>query len=282
MTERPKRHMGIKLLAILAVICAALLLLGKYGLTVSRHELFFSTLPECFDGFRVVSLSDLHGSRFGKDNSRLVEKVSEEEPDIIVLTGDFLDEGREERELPEIGALVRSLSALAPVYYVSGNHDWAGGAIEELSAVLKDAGARYLRNEYVPIQRSGGEIILAGVEDPNGWAEMRTPEELVDIIRSEYPSEFTVLLAHRNYWLEKYPNLPVDIIFCGHAHGGIIRLPVLGGVIGADARLFPKYVSGVYDQGGYKLVVSKGLGNSVPIPRFGNTPEIVSVTLKKS
>ncbi len=282
MTEKPKRHIAIKLLAALLTVCAALLLLGRFGLAVSRFVIASPRLPQAFDGFRIVQLSDLHGSEFGRDNARLIEKVAGEDPDIIALTGDFLDEGRVAEELPELDALARGLARIAPVFFVSGNHDWASGAIEELAAVLEAAGVTYLRNEYLPLERNGERVILAGAEDPNGWADMETPEELVDIMSTEYPVEYKILLAHRNYWPEKYPELAVDIIFCGHAHGGIIRLPIVGGVVGTDATLFPEHVAGVYRQGQYALVVSRGLGNSVPVPRFGNTPEIVSVTLRNS
>lgn len=282
MTDKPKRkrHIGTKLTAALIIICAALLLLGKYGLSVSRYDIASPRLPEGFDGFRIVQLSDLHGSAFGEGNSRLVEKVAGESPDVIVMTGDFLDEGRVDEELPELSALCKNLALIAPAYFVSGNHDWATGEIERLAAALEESGVTYLRNEYLPLRRGEAEIVLAGVEDPNGWADMKTPGELVGEVRAEYPESFAVLLAHRNYWAERYPELPVDLIFCGHAHGGIIRLPFLGGLVGTNIELFPDYEAGEYQSGSYKMIVSRGLGNSVPLPRMGNTPEIVSVTLK--
>lgn len=283
MREKPikqKRRLGLKILAALLIVCAALLMLGKYGLTVSRYEIASDALPGGFDGFRIVQLSDLHGSVFGKDNERLLKKVEAETPDIIVMTGDFLDEGRTDGELPELKKLAEGLMKIAPVYFVSGNHDWASGAISELADMLDGTGVEYLRNEYVTIEKNGAAIVLGGVEDPNGWAGQETPEALAERMNAEGPESFIVLLAHRNYWITDYPDLPVDLILCGHEHGGIVRLPGLGGIIGNSRPFLPLYEDGVFESGRYHMAVSRGLGNSVPLPRFCNTPEIVSLTLK--
>lgn len=120
-----KRRLFTAALLVLIALFAALLLLSKHGLSVTRLTLEFSGLPRGFDGFKIVQLSDLHGSEFGQDNARLIEAVAAEEPELIALTGDFLDEGEAGRELPGVEALVRELVKLAPVYFVSGNHDWA-------------------------------------------------------------------------------------------------------------------------------------------------------------
>lgn len=274
-----RRHPVRTILALLFILCAALLLLGKYGLQTTVYELRFSSLPAAFDGFTVVQLSDLHGARFGEGNARLIRKIAEQDPDLIVLTGDFLDEEKWETELADLGTLLDGVTPLAPVYFVSGNHDWASGGLEELAKLLEDKGAHYLRNAYVPLERDGGQFILAGVEDPNGHADMIKPDALCRNIRDAYPDSFLLLLGHRNYWLEQYPTLPADLVLCGHAHGGIIRLPGLGGLLGTGGEFFPEHVAGVYTNEAYTLVVSRGLGNSVPIPRFWNTPEIVTIIL---
>ena len=270
MTKR--RRIVIPVLLVLAALVAALLLLSKYGLAVTRLSLEFDDLPRGFDGFKIVQLSDLHGSEFGRDNARLIKAVAQEEPDIIALTGDFLDEGKAGQELPALEALVKELVKLAPVYFVSGNHDWASGAAPELFETLGAAGVNCLRNDFVYLERGG--------DDPNGPADMETPDEFISRLRSEAPGAFTLLLAHRAYWAERFADLDVDLILCGHTHGGIVRLPFLGGVAGTNFALFPEYDAGLFETGAYKLYISRGLGNSVPLPRFLNTPEIASVTLK--
>lgn len=279
-SAKPKKRILIFSLSALVALCAASLLLSKHGLSITRYELAFENLPADFDGFRIIQLSDLHGSEFGDDNSRLIEKVSEEKPDIIVLTGDFLDRGKTDVQLPQISSLVKALCELAPVYFISGNHDWDSGEIKTLAQVLKDSGARYLRNECVRIERGDQRIILAGVEDPNSLADMLKPDEVVDIIRGHYPNDFVVFLAHRNTWIEDYPELEVDIILSGHSHGGIVRLPFFGGVFDHGVSFFPEHDAGLFETEAYSLIVSRGLGNTAPVPRFMNTPEIISLTLR--
>ena len=276
---KKRRALTFAALIVLALLGAGMLL-SKYGLEVTRLELDFESLPEGFDGFRIVQLSDLHGSRFGEGNARLIEKVRAEEPELIALTGDFLDEGKTERELPELEALVRELAAIAPVYFVSGNHDWASGEAYTLFETLEAAGAVCLRNEYLRLERGGDSIVLAGVDDPNGPAEMAEPDEFAAALRKEAPEDFVLLLAHRAYWAEKYPELDVDLILCGHTHGGIVRLPLVGGLAASNMGLFPEYDAGLFELPGYMLFISRGLGNSVSLPRFLNTPEIVSITLR--
>lgn len=282
-TERPvrKRHTAQKILSALLILCAVSLLLSHFGLSVTRYDISSARLPEDFDGFRIVQLSDLHGMEFGKDNARLVQKVAFEKPDLIALTGDFLDEDRAEQELGELAALLPQLTAIAPVYFVSGNHDWASGELNQLSALLKKAGACYLRNEYIAVERGESRIVLCGAEDPNGWAGQIAPDDLCGEANAAYPDCFVLLLGHRNFWSAAYPDIAADLILCGHGHGGVIRLPFAGGVLGTEHNLFPEFDAGQFACGRGSMIVSRGLGgNGVLLPlRFGNTPEIVTVIL---
>lgn len=267
-----------------ALILAALLLDSRYRLTVSEYRLEYENLPESFRGFRIVQLSDLHLASFGPDNERLAAAVEKLEPDLIALTGDFLNRrpsGDTEEHGPELQGFLTRLAGIAPCYFVSGNHEWASGEARSFRAMLEGCGIDYLSNEYVLLEREGKSIVLAGVEDPNAYADMATPTALVRQIREELGDKFTILLGHRDDWPAKYPDLDVDLLFCGHGHGGIIRLPFAGGLLGTDFNFFPEYDGGVYNNGGYDLVVSRGLGNSAPVPRFLNPPEIVSVILDK-
>ena len=259
---------------------AAAALPSRCALGVTRYELGYASLPAAFDGFRLVQLSDLHGARFGKGNARLLAAVRAERPELIALTGDILQTDSDS-EVFAAASLCAALARIAPTYFVSGNHDWASGEIDALAETLEECGAVYLRNEYVEIWRGGTSIVLCGVEDPNGFADMIKPDALVAGLRGEHPDSFALLLGHRNYWLERYPQLDIDLALCGHAHGGIVRLPFLGGVLGSNARLFPEYDAGLF-HGRYDMIVSRGLGNAVPVPRFLNVPEIVSVTLSRA
>ncbi len=285
MKTKGKKHRGrgcLTALIILALIAAAAAFLikdSREDLEISRYEVNSKKLPESFDGFKIVQLSDLHGAEFGEDGMGLVEKVKELEPDIIALTGDFVtDEG----DLAAVKKLAGRLTELCPVYFVSGNHEFGSGLAIKVRNILERAGVKYLSNEYLTISRGEDEILLGGVEDPLAYADMLSPDELAQKMNDAAPDAFKILLGHRNYWMTEYPELPVDLIFCGHAHGGLIRIPGVGGLIGTDRRLFPDFDAGEYNNGRYTLIVSRGLGNSVPIPRVFNRPEIVCVELSSA
>jgi predicted MPP superfamily phosphohydrolase len=283
-TNAPKKskHHGLTVLFLIIAIVALLTLDSRYRLVATEYELSYSNLPTSFDGYRIVQLSDLHMKDFG---DKLPELVAEKEPDIIVLTGDFLNmrtKATEGLQTEKLRPILESLAKIAPCYFVSGNHEWASGEMSELTALLEELDIKYLRNEFVLLEKGDDSIVLAGVEDPNGPADMIKPDKLMQIIYENYPDKYKVLLAHRNDWMIKYPNLPVDTLLCGHAHGGIIRLPFMGGVFGTEMGFFPKYDSGVFNEDNYDMVLSRGLGGySIP-PRFLNNPEVVTVILKKS
>lgn len=285
MKTKGKKHRGrgcLTALIILALIAAAAALLIKDSrddLEISRYEVKSQKLPESFDGFKIVQLSDLHGAEFGEDGMELVEKVKELEPDMIALTGDFVtDEG----DLAAVEKLVARLTELCPVYFVSGNHEFGSGLAVKVRNILERAGVKYLSNEYLTISRGEDGILLGGVEDPLAYADMLSPDELAQKMNDAAPDAFKILLGHRNYWMTEYPELPVDLIFCGHAHGGLIRIPGVGGLIGTDRSLFPDFDAGQFNNGRYTLIVSRGLGNSVSIPRVFNRPEIVCVELSSA
>lgn len=285
MKTKGKKHRGrgcLTALIILALIAAAAAFLIKDSrddLEISRYEVASQKLPESFDGFKIVQLSDLHGAEFGEDGMGLVEKVKELEPDIIALTGDFVtDEG----DLAAVEKLAARLTELCPVYFISGNHEFGSGLAVKVRNILERAGVKYLSNEYLTISRGEDGILLGGVEDPLAYADMLSPDELAQKMNDAAPDAFKILLGHRNYWMTEYPELPVDLIFCGHAHGGLIRIPGVGGLIGTDRRLFPDFDAGQFNNGRYTLIVSRGLGNSVPIPRVFNRPEIVCVELSSA
>lgn len=285
MKTKGKKHRGrgcLTALIILALIAAAAAFLikdSREDLEISRYEVASQKLPESFDGFKIVQLSDLHGAEFGEDGMELVEKVKELEPDMIALTGDFVtDEG----DLAAVEKLAARLTELCPVYFISGNHEFGSGLAVKVRNILERAGVKYLSNEYLTISRGEDGILLGGVEDPLAYADMLSPDELAQKMNDAAPDAFKILLGHRNYWMTEYPELPVDLIFCGHAHGGLIRIPGVGGLIGTDRRLFPDFDAGEYNNGRYTLIVSRGLGNSVPIPRVFNRPEIVCVELSSA
>lgn len=274
--RRRKRGSAMKVLLLL-VIAAAVITYDSNSRIVSEEYVIESgKIPEAFDGYRIVQLSDLHQKVFKNDNSKLFFKVSELNPDIIAITGDIVQEpGQQEYVKNTVAALCK----IAPVYYVTGNHEWATGEGRSIIAAVTEAGGKVLRGQYDIIERDGEKIVLAGVDDPNGLYDQKTPSELSQEVANGFPDSFSLLLAHRNT-PEVYENLCFDVILCGHAHGGIIRLPIIGGLLGTDRTFFPDYEAGKYDLGRNTMIVSRGVGNGIAIPRFLNNPDIPVIVLK--
>lgn len=274
--HRKTRHLVPKLLLVLIIFLVAALLDSRYRLVTDHFSIVDAELPVEFDGFRIVQLSDLHEREFGENNARLVAAVAEETPDLIALTGDFIDSAE---GIEVVLTLAEQLTELAPVYFISGNHDWATGEMETLRALLEDVGVTVLDNKWELLERDGASIALCGVEDPNGYADSAEPDEVVQAVRNDYGDRYILMLAHRNNWLERYSNLDTNLILCGHGHGGIVRLPGIGGLLGSNETLFPEYSAGVYTGETYQMLVSRGLGGGMRIPRLFNNPELVSITL---
>lgn len=276
-----KTHSALKiclaLLAALMLIAVVLVLDSRYRIQLSRYELSFADLPESFDGCRIVHISDLHGMSFGRDNRRLAELIRRQQPDIIAYTGDIAGA---EGDLSAVEPLLKELEDLCPAYYVNGNHEWADGCVEEIEALMERYGVRCLSNEIELLYRGEDSIAIIGAEDPNGRADMMTPWELSLQAGELYSGKFMLWLAHRNDYIKMYPDIGTDLILSGHAHGGIVRLPLVGGLLNVNRSLGAEYESGLYYSGHYIMEVSRGLGNSIPIPRFFNRPELVTIELR--
>ena len=282
-TRSKRRHPWIRLAVLLAVLAAGILFFywSNHSLQIERFTFLDSALPEGFDGAVVVQLSDLHCGSFGENNSGLLAAVAAAEPDYIFLTGDLLDQAK---PIPEgyVETLAGGLAAIAPTYYVTGNHEWARGGVPELKNTLADCGVTVLSNQFVPLERQGDVILLAGIDDPNGYADQKTPEELAAEIAAAGDSPYWLLLAHRNtLFADRYSRLGANLTICGHGHGGLIRLPFTDGLVSTDRTLFPTYTAGFYTANGARVFVSRGLGNSGRTFRLFNRPQVVVLTLEK-
>ena len=277
--RRPLR--AVLLLLLFAVLAAAFTLWGNISLQVTRFDPVFTDLPTGFDGCRIVVLSDLHGATFGEENADLFSAIAAEKPEYIFYLGDLEDRYRgPAADYPE--EIARGLSAIAPTYYVTGNHEWAIGHVPELKKQLSENGVAVLSNQFLTLERNGNSIVLAGIDDPNGHADQKTPETVAAELYAAYGDPFWMLLAHRNDRFEsQYSLLGADLVLSGHGHGGIIRLPFTDGLLSTDRTFFPSYTAGLYETNGSCLFVTRGLGNSGPSVRLFNRPEIAVLTLHK-
>ena len=286
MSQRPARRRGrgrraLLILLLLTVFGAAFLWWSNRSLQVDRFTYASPRLPAGFDGCVVVQLSDLHGALFGENNQDLVDAVRAENPDYIFLTGDLLDRYRRTPQSYAVD-LGRAMAAIAPTYFVTGNHEWALPDVPGLKAQLEEAGVTVLSNEFTTLERNGDAIVLAGIDDPNGYADQKTPEELAAEVEAAGDSPYWLLLAHRNtLFADRYSRLGANLTICGHGHGGLIRLPFTDGLVSTDRTFFPTYTAGFYAANGARVFVSRGLGNSGRTFRLFNRPQVVVLTLEK-
>ena len=238
-------------------------------------------IPSSFSGFRIVQVSDLHNTTFGWENKNLIKEIENAKPDIIVLTGDMVDTKR--RDIDVVLSFAEKITPLAPVYFVTGNHDVKVFGREYLLEGLEKRDVVVLRNEKVTIEKNGEKITLMGIDDPKFLDDFMKGDDktntknAIESLKGEDDS-YTVLLAHRAEMLDVFASCSVDLVFAGHAHGGQVRLKS-GGILAPGQGWFPKYDAGLYEKDGIKMIVSRGLGNSTFPFRINNRPEIVVAVL---
>lgn len=255
---------------------------GNTALVTADVLVCSNGIPEAFDAYKIVQISDLHDAQIGENNEKLIAMTAETEPDCIVLTGDFVDSSRfhPERSL----SVAESLVKIAPVYYVSGNHEaiLPDEDYQALTDGLRGLGVCVLEDESAELTRDGQSIRLIGLTDIG--FHPGTLEEKKDALRTALSAllpedEFSVTLAHRPELMDVYTECGAPLVLSGHAHGGQIRLPGIGGLIAPGQGLFPKYTEGKYEENDTTLVVSRGIGNSVLPLRVNDRPQIVVVQL---
>lgn len=233
-------------------------------------------VPSAFDGYKILQVADLQNKVFGREQLPLLREIENAAPDCIVITGDLLDRNRTDVE--EALYFLREAKKIAPVYFVTGNHEHQSGQWEELETGILREGITILDNGKTVISRGEEGITLLGLKDKsvNPYWE----QALHTLMAGE--TGLTVLLSHRPELFEMYAGEGVSLVFTGHAHGGQIRLPGIGGLFAPHQGFFPQYTAGVHEKDGTAMVVSRGLGNSTFPIRFCNRPELVLVTLKKA
>lgn len=256
------------------------------SLVISNYEYETSKIGEDLDGYRIVQISDLHNKSFGKDNERLIQKIKDCKPDMIVVTGDVVDSNHTNVDVAM--KFMEQATTLAPVYYITGNHElWVEDKkYAEFTDRMAQSDVIWMKDEVIEITKGEESFTLIGLDDNSlgnsGSSGNSTLNHLLEEDSSKNnEKKLAILLAHEPQYFESYIKSDVDYIFTGHAHGGQIRLPGIGGLVAPDQGFLPKYTAGEFTENGTTMVVSRGLGNSIIPVRVFNRPEIVCVTLKK-
>lgn len=218
-------------------------------------------------------LSDVHSSRYGKNQSGLVSKIKRSKPDLIVMPGDIYDDRREDNRATE--ELVAQLPDIAPTFYSSGNHEMRYSGYEQLPKRVKALGVHWMDGVSQPLRIKDQPVVISGIADPER-SYQRTKQQFERLPKVD---DYHIVLSHRPHLLKQYERSGADLIVSGHAHGGQWQL--FGrGVVAPGQGLCPKYIKGIYSLGDPKLVVSPGLMRNW-LPRFLNPPALVIIDIKE-
>jgi len=257
-------------------------------LNTTRYTLSSEKLPKEFDGFRMAVLSDLHDTVYGEENIKLYERIAKEQPDVVLIAGDLIT-GLKSRDYTPAIKLLSKLSESFQVYYGLGNHEVRGfdNIKKYLEVVKKLPNVHILDNDCVALERKGtsGEaasIVIAGLSLAFSYYSKGLSPVMEDgYISSELGEKadrFTIMLAHFPDYFKNYAKWGADVVFSGHLHGGLIRLPLIGGLVSPQIKLFPKYDKGVFVEGESSMIVSAGLGTHT-MPRIFNPAELLIVDI---
>lgn len=272
------KRKALVLIALLAVALAAFdcrMVVRKYSVDAA----------EISEPIRIALVTDLHSCRYGANQTKLIDAVCAQNPDLVLLGGDIFDDNIEDTNAE---LFLAGIAGRYPCYYVAGNHEYWSG-VENFAAkmeILKKYDVSILSGKCETLQIRGACINICGADDPDAFEfdgdESLFFRQLDAVNEAAQNGNFTILLSHRPEYWEKYQEYDFDVVLAGHAHGGQWRIPgLLNGLFAPDQGLFPEYAGGRYDQGSKTMIVSRGLAReSTRVPRIFNRPELVMVEIR--
>lgn len=271
------------ILAVVAIIFIALVIWiawSNTALELSSYTITSSRLPENFNGYRIAHVSDLHNAQLGENNEKLLAMLRNAQPDMIAITGDLIDAGN--TDISVALHFAKEAMDIAPCYYITGNHEAQISDYNHLKSGLLELGVIVLENDKFEIEDDGEKILVIGVQDPSFETNSDDSVSVMQRNLQQLTEEesYTILLSHRPELMKVYADYPVDLVLSGHAHGGQFRLPFLGGMYAPNQGVFPEYDSGLFEKNNTKMIVSRGIGNSVIPFRFNNRPELILIELR--
>lgn len=276
-------QIALSLAALAAVILLWVSLYDTHHFTVTHKKFSDDRIKK---SCRFVVLSDLHGQQYGRDNEVLFKAIEAEKPDGIFIVGDMFTAHKGFKTKP-VEKLLENLTKLCPVYYANGNHEKKlslygeekyGELALQYLRILKESGVCHMVNEHVELPELG--LCIYGLEIEHKYfkrgANPDMPKDYTEKLLGRPRAElYSVLLAHNPDYFENYAAWGADLVLSGHVHGGIMRLPILGGVIAPSLKLFPKYDAGSFTEGSSTMVLGRGIGTHSPNVRFFNPGELI-------
>ncbi len=247
-----------------------------FNININKKVYRSSKVPSDFEDFRILQITDFHNKKFFRKEF-FIKTVIKERPDVIFLTGDFLDSRKTDFKvgINTISELVK----VCDVYYILGNHEARISRVENFLKECEELGVKVLRNSRVDFQRKNSTINIVGVDDPSVGGVFNLIEELKTL---KEEGSLNLLLSHRPELFEEYVDAGYDLVFTGHTHGGQIRIPLIGALFVPNQGIFPQYDKGEYTKKETTMIVSSGIGTSILPIRIFNKPEMVLVQLKRN
>ena len=246
-------------------------------IVISNYSYKTSLISDNLNGYKIAHISDLHNKEFGMNQKNILNLLDKENPDIIVITGDIVDSNH--TSINTALEFIDGAIDIAPVFYVTGNHEYWLSNNDRVILLkrMEQDGVTLLDNKTINMEKENGDgFYLIGLSDKD-----LSNNVLTTMSYDMDSSKLQIVLAHEPQYFENYSNADADLVLSGHAHGGQIRLPFIGGLVAPNQGFFPKYTSGTYLKNNTTMIVSRGLGNSIIPIRVFNRPEIVIVKLQK-
>jgi predicted MPP superfamily phosphohydrolase len=279
---KKKRRILIKVLSVIVILAVITTVYLIYNGNKNKSFIttFYSmTTDENISNLRIVQISDLHLEEFGENNSELVKKVKDLSPDLIAITGDMnIDTSGEYSVVTD---LLNNLTPIAPVYYTPGNHEWTGAynnGHKDMIEAIRNTDAVYMENKYKNVTINGNTLTIGCVF---GYGEKILSEDWSKNMLDNFSKEegFKLLLCHfPEVFADVLSDYSFDLVLCGHAHGGQVRLPFTDGLWCENQGFLPKYTSGLKKINNSMVCISRGLGNKNHVlPRINNQPELVVI-----
>jgi len=272
----------IIIIFIIVVLLSYYLYFQNTELQVSSYDIVDNRIPKEFNEYKIVQVSDFHNTKSNKLTDDLVKEIKIQKPNIIVITGDLIDSNKTDVDVAI--SFIKRLKNIAPTYFITGNHEASISEYENLKEKLESEDVIVLENKTEVLEIADTKINLIGINDPNMFYQpYASDNEKIksELIEANYDkNNYSILLSHRPELFDTYVNNELDLVLTGHAHGGQIRIPLVGGLVSPNQGFFPKYTSGIFKEDNTSMIVSRGIGNSIIPFRVNNRPELVIVKLK--
>lgn len=243
-------------------------------------EYFLETNTSGFEGFKIAHVSDLHNTSSKRLKKAIIREIKKASPDIIAITGDLIDSSR--TDVDSAIEFIEDIKEIAPIYYVTGNHEGATKEYKELKERLEENNVIVLEGNHETLQKGSFKIEILGVSDPNFlFGKNNTDKIKKELSKIDFDkASYSILLAHRPDFLDTYSEFKVNLVLCGHAHGGQIKIPFIGPLYAPGQGWFPAMTSGIYDKDDTSMIISRGIGNSNFPFRINNRPELIIINLQ--